>query len=182
LLGEVERPFPNMLGTIIKYLHGSRPMPGPISQSFSQCLPENQDGYTIALLRSSFIVPHVLYANLAPLSVAPSLSTKSPNSKTEYASLSAVLERSTSRTTRLCPISPGFDTPHNSLKQTHITTTSSLPCLHTYTLQGHQAHTYRHESRVQVCRHRDAFSSRQLSRNASDATIHWPFPGLQQGI
>jgi hypothetical protein len=77
-----------MLGTMMKYLQGSSPIPGPMSQSFSQCLPENQDGYNIALLRSSFNVPHTLYASLAPLSVAPSLRTKSPRSKMSNASLS----------------------------------------------------------------------------------------------
>ena len=39
LLGEDERPLPNMLGTIIKYFSGLSAMSGPISQSFSQCLP-----------------------------------------------------------------------------------------------------------------------------------------------
>ena len=39
LLGEEERPLPNMLGTIIKYFSGLSAMSGPMSQSFSQCLP-----------------------------------------------------------------------------------------------------------------------------------------------
>ena len=39
LLGEDERPLPNILGTIIKYFLGLSAMSGPISQSFSQCLP-----------------------------------------------------------------------------------------------------------------------------------------------
>ena len=39
LLGEDERPLPNMLGTIMKYFSGLSAMSGPISQSFSQCLP-----------------------------------------------------------------------------------------------------------------------------------------------
>lgn len=63
LLGEEERPLPNMLGTMMKYLLGSRPMPGPISQSLSQCLPEYQVGYKIALLWSLFNSPQTLYAD-----------------------------------------------------------------------------------------------------------------------
>ena len=63
LLGEEERPLPNMLGTMMKYLLGSRPMPGPISQSLSQCLPEYQVGYKMALLWSLFNSPQTLYAD-----------------------------------------------------------------------------------------------------------------------
>ena len=39
LLGEEERPLPNMLGTIMKYFSGLSAMSGPMSQSLSQCLP-----------------------------------------------------------------------------------------------------------------------------------------------
>ncbi len=39
LLGEEDRPLPNMLGTMMKYFSGLRVMSGPMSQSFSQCLP-----------------------------------------------------------------------------------------------------------------------------------------------
>ena len=44
LLGEDDRPFPNMLGTMMKYLLGSKPLPGPINQSLSVCLPEYHVG------------------------------------------------------------------------------------------------------------------------------------------
>lgn len=39
LLGEEDSPLPNMFGTMIKYFSGLRVMFGPMSQSFSQCLP-----------------------------------------------------------------------------------------------------------------------------------------------
>ena len=39
LLGDEDRPLPNMLGTTMKYFSGLRVMSGPMSQSFSQCLP-----------------------------------------------------------------------------------------------------------------------------------------------
>ena len=45
LLGDDDSPLPNMLGTMMQYFLGSRPLPGPISQSLSQCLPEYQVGY-----------------------------------------------------------------------------------------------------------------------------------------
>ena len=44
LLGEEDSPFPSMFGTMMKYLWGSRPLPGPISQSLSVCLPEYHVG------------------------------------------------------------------------------------------------------------------------------------------
>lgn len=39
LLGLEDSPFPNMLMTRMKYFRGSKAMPGPISQSFSQWRP-----------------------------------------------------------------------------------------------------------------------------------------------
>ena len=39
LLGDDESPLPNMFGTMMKYWAGSRAMPGPMSQSLSQCQP-----------------------------------------------------------------------------------------------------------------------------------------------
>ena len=36
LLGEEDKPFPSMLGTMMKYRLGSRPRPSPISHSLSQ--------------------------------------------------------------------------------------------------------------------------------------------------
>lgn len=62
LLGEEDRPLPNILGTMMQYLLGSRPMPGPISQSLSQCLPEYQVGYKMALLLFSFSLPQTLHS------------------------------------------------------------------------------------------------------------------------
>ncbi len=52
-----------MLGTMMQYLLGSKPMPGPSSQSLSQCLPEYQVGYKMALLWSLFSLPQTLYAD-----------------------------------------------------------------------------------------------------------------------
>lgn len=61
LLGEDEQPFPNMFVTMIKYLLGSKPLPGPMSQSLSVWLPEYQVGYTMALFLSLFRLPQVLH-------------------------------------------------------------------------------------------------------------------------
>ena len=44
LLGEEDSPLPNMFGTMMKYFAGSRPIPSPISHSFSQWRPEYQVG------------------------------------------------------------------------------------------------------------------------------------------
>jgi len=63
LLGEDERLLPNMLGTMMQYLLGSKPIPGPISQSLSHCFPEYQVGYRMALLLSVLSSPHILHAN-----------------------------------------------------------------------------------------------------------------------
>ena len=60
LLGDDERPLPNMFGTMMKYLLGSKAISGPISQSLSQCLPEYQVGYKMALLLSGFSLPQTL--------------------------------------------------------------------------------------------------------------------------
>lgn len=46
-----------MFGTITNQRSGSSAMPAPISRSLSQCRPEYQVGWTIALLRSSLSVP-----------------------------------------------------------------------------------------------------------------------------
>jgi hypothetical protein len=37
LLGDDDKPLPNMLGMMMKYLSGSSAMPGPISHSLSVC-------------------------------------------------------------------------------------------------------------------------------------------------
>jgi hypothetical protein len=39
LLGEEDRPFPNMLGTTMKYFFGSRDGHAAIRASFSACCP-----------------------------------------------------------------------------------------------------------------------------------------------
>lgn len=44
LLGLEDSPFPNMLMTRMKYLAGSKAMPGPINQSFSQWRPASMHG------------------------------------------------------------------------------------------------------------------------------------------
>ena len=69
LLGDEERPLPNMLGTMMQYLLGSRPMPGPISQSLSQCLPEYQVGYKMALLWFLLSLPQTLYAAITGIEI-----------------------------------------------------------------------------------------------------------------
>ena len=46
LLGDEESPLPNMLGTIMKYFSGLSVMSGPMSQSFSQCLPAKGSRYS----------------------------------------------------------------------------------------------------------------------------------------
>jgi hypothetical protein len=55
--GDDDSPLPSMFGTMMNQRRGSRAMPSPISHSLSQCRPEYQVGWTIALDRSAFSSP-----------------------------------------------------------------------------------------------------------------------------
>ena len=57
LLGDEERPFPNRLGTTMKYLFGSSAIPAPIIGSLSVCLLLKNVGKTIALSLRAFNSP-----------------------------------------------------------------------------------------------------------------------------
>ena len=64
LLGDEDRPLPNMFGTMMKYFSGLRVMSGPMSQSFSQCLPARI--YVSSVLRASRVA-----GALTPRRVSP---------------------------------------------------------------------------------------------------------------
>src|SRR5688572_13171209 len=81
LLGEDENPPPNCPGTTMKYLVGSSPRPSPIQSSVVAEVPEYQCGTRMTLSFAALSVPCVLYASLAPRSVYPDSSAKSPSSR-----------------------------------------------------------------------------------------------------